>query len=416
MLITLIILLSAIGGLAVLANPFIGLLAIVALIPLSLIPALENILLVFSALTPIKIIGGIAFVGALGQQIMKGKQWDFMKEPVVLFYFWFLIYVFINGFAWPSSFTRENFTFYVSIAVLGFLVLTQINTEKRLHLIIWAVLVSALVVSINSIINYVGFQSVTARAAGGAFDPNYFAISLLPLIAISAYNFGVEKNKVLKVVSVVICLVFLGGLAVTQSRGGFVGLAGMLFIAFFTARKKFAALIIILVASVLIISFMPEHFWDRFAETKLEATTPEESQSATIGSTVRRYYLAKAAWEMFLKNPIFGVGLGNFYWECPLYYPLYPGRAHNMYLEILAEMGITGFILFMGMLVSFFRCLKRLGKAEFPYNLRAKSFFVGHMGFFIAALFLHAQQEKGFWLIMFMAVAMERMWKKKEVR
>lgn len=404
---------ALIGAMIILANPFIGLLTIVVLIPLALVPAVGNIFLgLFTSITPIKIIGGVTFVAAFFHQFLSGKKWDFMKEPMVVFYIWFLIYVFINGFSMPSSFTRESFTFYVSIAAFAFLVLTQVNTPRRMRVIIWTFLITVFIVSVQSILNYVIFHNTTLRMAGGTFDPNYFAISLLPFISISFYNIGVEKSKFLKFISLVICLTLLGALAVTQSRGGFVGLAGMLLIAFLTARKKYGALIIVLFSCFLIYSFMPGQFWQRFAETKIEVQ-PNELVTTTITSTVRRYYLAKAAWEMFLDYPIFGVGLGNYYWECPLYYPLAPGRAHNMYLEILAEMGMIGIFLFAGILISYLKCLGRLKMAAFPYNLVAKSFFIGHMGFFIAALFLHAQQEKGFWLIMFMAVAMERLWRQE---
>ncbi len=33
-----------------------------------------------------------------------------------------------------------------------------------------------------------------------------------------------------------------------------------------------------------------------------------------LDSTTRRYYLALGAWEMYKDHPVFGVGLGNYYW------------------------------------------------------------------------------------------------------
>lgn len=399
------------GGLILLVNPFIGLLSIVVLIPLALVPQVgSGFLGIFTSATPIKMIGAVTFVSAFFHHIVSGRKWDFFKEPTVMFYILFLIYIIMNGFAMPSSFTRENFTYYISIALLGFVVLTLVNSPKRLHLILWLFMTSVFIVSVNSILNLSQSESGAIRSAGGTFDPNYFAISLLPFIAISFYNIGAEKNKILKFFSLVFSLTYLGAFALTQSRGGFVGLVAMILVAFISSRKKFVAFILVLIASVLIFSFMPEHFWERFKYAKIEVEEGDEMNEA-LGSAIRRHYLALAARDIFFDHPVFGVGIGNYYWECPLYYPIWAGRAHNMHLEILAELGAVGYLLFLGMIVSFFKCLRRSSTAGSPYDLMAKAFFIGHMGFLVSAWFLHAQQEKGFWLIMFLAVAMERIWR-----
>lgn len=137
-MIALVVMGALIGGMVILLNPFIGLLAIVVMIPLAMLPAVgAGFLGIFTAATPIKIVGGVTFIGSFFRQLMSGKNWDFLKESTVRFYHLFFIYMVIAGFAMPSSFSRENFTFYFSIAVFGFLIVTQINTLKRVRVFLW---------------------------------------------------------------------------------------------------------------------------------------------------------------------------------------------------------------------------------------------------------------------------------------
>ncbi len=66
--------------------------------------------------------------------------------------------------------------------------------------------------------------------------------------------------------------------------------------------------------------------------------------------------------EIWKKNPIIGVGLKNFRVECdvqlenrePIIHPLCSTHPHNLYIEILAETGSIGFILFLLFIFNFF--------------------------------------------------------------
>ena len=69
-----------------------------------------------------------------------------------------------------------------------------------------------------------------------------------------------------------------------------------------------------------------------------------------ITKDVKRLAGIKAGLNAFLHNPIFGVGFGGWYvYVKKVYSPFIsniPSTAHNSYVDILAETGIIGFILF----------------------------------------------------------------------
>ncbi len=77
------------------------------------------------------------------------------------------------------------------------------------------------------------------------------------------------------------------------------------------------------------------------------------------GSNVQRMLIWKTAWEVVKANPVKGVGLGNYYIAHPEYqrkffssdrwlpHISYPDRAHNELLDIWAETGAVGLLLFL---------------------------------------------------------------------
>jgi O-antigen ligase len=87
------------------------------------------------------------------------------------------------------------------------------------------------------------------------------------------------------------------------------------------------------------------------------------SFSVNSESFVERKDLAIASFQMFLDHPLFGVGLGNFLVKLPEYVslhktPLQP--VHNIYLLILAELGVVGAIIVSAFLVKIFKKAKDL--------------------------------------------------------
>jgi len=357
--------------------------------------------------TPIKIIGLLTFVSTLIQKGTLKGSWDFFKKPQIKYSFLFLIWIFVSGFTQPGWASRENFTMFISNAILGITILLLLRDIKKLRSMLWLITISIFFICLQTILSYIGIE----RAGGTGYGPNEFAIAILPFIALTFYMATSENNKLLKFILIGIIIIIFLALISTVSRGAIIGLGGMLLIGLFKSKQKIIAILAISIAVILFINLMPQNLRDRFSKTKVS----EHAQGigdGDIDSTTRRYYLAQAAWRIFLAYPVFGIGVGNYYYENRNYAPVAPGRAHNMYLEIMAELGIIGIFLFLSTIFFTLKGLNRIIKSKSSLIGYAKGFYIGLVGFLIAGIFLHAQQDRILWFFIFMSTALERIYEK----
>ena len=394
-------------AIGILMSPLFGLALTVILIPISTQQTLGGSFLgLFSMVTPIKIIGSLTFISTLMHYGSKKEAWDFLKKPQIRFFFLFLIWIFISGFAQPGFAARENFTMFISSAILGVIILILLQEIKKFRLVLRLIIVTMFFICIQAVLSWAGVD----RAEGTGYGPNEFAIMILPFIAITLYM-AISEKGMLRILSFISCTVIFLALLSTISRGGIIGFFAMILIAGVKAKSKIKAILLILVFSAIIVNIMPKQVWERFEKIKVE----ENSKEQDIGGTTRRYFLAKAAWQIFCDHPVFGIGIGNYYYECSRYQPVYAGRAHNMYLEIMAELGTVGITLFLGVILYTFKALNRVIKSKSVISGYAKGLFIGLVGFLVAGIFLHAQQDRVLWFLVFMSTALGRIHEKNYI-
>ena len=83
-----------------------------------------------------------------------------------------------------------------------------------------------------------------------------------------------------------------------------------------------------------------------------------KNASLNMGSIAFRVLLWQSAWQMFLDNPVLGIGFDNFVLHnvSTAYFPFLKALGgeglyvHNVYLQILVEMGLIGFLAFLNLL------------------------------------------------------------------
>ena len=137
-------------------------------------------------------------------------------------------------------------------------------------------------------------------------------------------------------------------------------------------------------------------------------------------------------WEMFIANPMFGVGQGNFPWTIGEYLggrtwqtkSLAGRQAHSLYFTLLPELGLVGSIIFGSMVFWNYRDTRvkehvhsfppsilggrEVGKG--PRLTRAALFgnaiLGGMIGYLVTSTFISTLYYPTFWIMMALAVAL----------
>jgi len=167
---------------------------------------------------------------------------------------------------------------------------------------------------------------------------------------------------------------FILAAMVTLSRGGFMGLAAVGAYCWYRSPKKLNALIVVVVAVLFMLVLAPETYWDEIASSTSEETMSDE------GTGGARLYTWGVGVDMFLYNPIIGVGQGNFPWTFENYEAgrtfhtrSFGGRqAHSAWVTLISEFGLAGIVIISGMLLQCYKDLKLVRRRFAPVELRKK--------------------------------------------
>ena len=224
---------------------------------------------------------------------------------------------------------------------------------------------------------------MTVRAGGTTGHPvalgTYFMF-MLPLVASLTLLAGIRRLRLLAGAALV---AGLAGLLATMTRGTIAAalLALPLLLALWVQRRWINLLgaAVITVWSLVFLAIVGLLVWDVAAKR--------------VGWDIRESYALRmaqndAAFRMFVKHPVFGAGINNYTQELPAIDPrlaedqdYHVGvlvAVHNLYLLVLAETGIVGFLGFgvcgMGVLIMGYRAAR--GNPDLPRALAA-GLFVG---------------------------------------
>ncbi|MDD2542762.1 MAG: O-antigen ligase family protein [Desulfuromonadaceae bacterium] len=145
-------------------------------------------------------------------------------------------------------------------------------------------------------------EGLGGKAFGDSNGVAAFGAMFLPLALHKIFSSTQRWQKMFGIVG---ALLIAGMIAMTNSRGGFLGLvAGALYLILISPKKmKLAALYV--VALLVATPFISSRYIERVA-------TIEADQGERDYSSASRLVLWRAGWLVFLDNPIFGVGLLNF--------------------------------------------------------------------------------------------------------
>lgn len=254
--------------------------------------------------------------------------------------------------SWDLRMSAGIWKSWFVVPLLFFVILiTTIKKPKQIEKIFWAFILSGFIVSVISLVYLIqGNLDGMSRLQGFYNSPNYLAMYLAPALVLSLGLLFKEKKRILKILYLVSCFLFLVTLFFTKSLGAWLGVIVAVCFGFGLYlwnlpagrqgqdKKKLIWAIIVL---GLIIIFVLTYL-------KLNSDDGRKSFNA-------RLIIWQEALKVFKNYPITGIGPGTF----QDYFPSYPiwgvPQPHNLYLAFLIQTGIIGFIGFIWLLIQFFR-------------------------------------------------------------
>jgi O-antigen ligase len=240
-------------------------------------------------------------------------------------------------------------------AFLFFAILNNLQRQETIQIISFTLLFLAMGISFYAIYQFLTDSTrvwnlvspYLHRGSGTYFSPNHlggFLEMLLPLGL--AYTLTGRVKPVTRILLGYASLVVLGGIVVTVSRGSWIsaGVALLLFfcVLMFQRRHRLPALALLGALVLGGVYFFPKtyHFERRL------------NQLVSPGGKVdddMRFALWQPAYKMWRDNFWWGVGPAHFDTRFRKYRPegvqLAPDRAHNDYLNTLADYGLVGTVL-----------------------------------------------------------------------
>ena len=277
------------------------------------------------------------------------------------------------------------------------------QSRRQLHILIIAWLgVYALYPVRGTLFNFVfGFSEAGRYAWNFIFaNPNDLAALSLPILALciaalqGEHSRGWIRTSALAGVVVLPALIFL-----TQSRGGILALLTLGLLVLVEYRRQARSLALGVLAAGVIVLAAPPEVWTRLSNLTRASDTEQLGAVDTEGSAKQRFEIWKVAVEIIADHPVSGVGIGGYpgvhreYALSGQFLPTARGArdTHSIYLNLLAETGLPGFVIFMGMLLAVLlqtrSAAKALTKTDPAASRQLTTLAIGLIAYLQAGLF-----------------------------
>jgi O-antigen ligase len=375
----------------------------------TLLVFLERIPQLSSSITLVKMAGGVLVVVWLFRVMRQNARAPllFRSHPAFAYAaLLFLTWTFASA-LWAADEGRAFYSAFqvFQVLLLLLIVFTAISEQRHLHWIVWAFIAGAVLSAL------VGLSGVTApedygttgasrRLTGGIGDPNDLAAVLVPALVLSLFAQAVVRAALARWLLLSSTVVMALAILMTQSRGGLVA-SGVALLAMVLLSGPVRARAI---TGALIVAAAGVSYYT------LVAPPEALSRISDFGTGSGRTNLWAVALEAFEKNPVTGVGGGNFTVVEQIFatgdvhlertsHVIGSAVVHNTYLHVLAELGAVGLALFgtliLGSLIIAWRAVRALARSgDRQTELLGRGLMIGMIGMLAAFFFLSAQYEK----------------------
>src|SRR5690554_1425467 len=295
----------------------------------------------------------------------RDRQKDISKNPAYRAILFLIGYIFVSlpFVEWPGSVIKNNLPEFVKAIVFFFFTVFVIDSEKRLRIFL-IVFVGCQVIRVLEPLylnltqgywgsqTYLGGGEFAQRLAGAPSDvinPNELGFVIATAFPFLYYLLWLGRWKA-KLLFLCLVPLLLYALILTMSRGAMIA---MVVVAWFILKDSNRKIFLILVGIATLVamwSVMSPDQKDRY----LSLVDSDAKQAATADGRLQGMI---NEFKIGLERPIFGHGLGTT-GEAKFHLKGRSQAAHNLYAELLMEIGAIGLFIFIHYMRSVYRIFK----------------------------------------------------------
>lgn len=285
----------------------------------------------------------------------------------------------------PGEFLKTRVIKPMFFVVFAFLLANAIRDSEKPERFLVAFVIAAVLPAL-SILFTVAAQGARVEQRGSyleslGFHPN--ALGMLLSLATGPLLFLTTdtQSKLAKVGCAVALLLVSGGLLLTASRGAALAFAVVIAIWLIRRRRLSDLFYAGVVVAVLVVA-IPDNVWDRLT------LGLDDTQATTVHNLDDPLTKGRlASWALLapdiMLSPIWGQGIGSVAWNEATSAGKYSATlSHNMYLDILLDLGIVGFALMMYLFVRYIREFRRLSSQE-SMSPTMRAYYFGALASFL---------------------------------
>ena len=310
-----------------------------------------------------RIVGVLLIVAGLGSMV-KGRSIKIRRPSLMLCLT--ILFVFWAGLSalWSINVSRSLFLWltYVQLAVMVWLIWELCRTREQHLVLLQAFVLGAFVLAGSTAYEYLTNPAVTSanqyavRYTGGlAADENVIASIMAFALPLAWYLSVTRRSGWLRWLNLIYLPVGILAIVLTASRGGaIIAVTGLAVIPLtythISRVRRVLLTVLFVVMAVALVNLVPPENVARLTETSSELTE---------GNVSNRSQIWEAGLEVYSDHPVLGVGVGGF---SDAVMPIlgYKQVAHNVFVNLLTEMGVVGVGLYTLMLLVILVPLLRL--------------------------------------------------------
>ncbi|MEZ5065338.1 MAG: O-antigen ligase family protein [bacterium] len=404
----LVLFLGVVGGVAVLFEPFLGVLAyylLAFLRPQDTFWGLEGARLTM-------LVSSFTLVSAAIQFAMRPDlRFLWRRQNFFVAVLWTCLWL---STMYGDFGVRQDkwMDYWNKLFLIYFIALAVVNSEKKLYVLGWVLMLSIAYLGWWANERYFldGWRIVhgPGRRGSAFFDENDFAMVLVMSVPFLWFFMRATRSWIWRLILLGLLPIVAHGVMTTFSRGGFLGLSASMLVVSLRDRNRRLGMGLIALGLVFFAALAGDDYRNRIGS--IDEYEDDRSASGRL-----------EAWEtgmnMMKHNPLFGVGLKQFQEAFPYYSNYEPREAHNSWVQLGSESGLVALAAYGILVLLTIRSVRRVDRMlkflpesrnkELAWTL-TRVYEATLVGYLVCGFFLSMEDFEYFYLLVGMAQILER--------